>query len=351
VESKVSGHNIDEWLGGKFAAAGAVQPAGTPATNSDDGAMSIAVLLPCYNEALTIAKVIADFQRALPSATIYVYDNNSTDDSVAIARAAGAVVRSEPRQGKGFVVRRMFADIDADIYVMCDADDTYDASVAPKLVDYLMEDGADLIVGARCALTGSAYRPGHKFGNWLLTTLVRQIFGDGFTDMLSGYRVFSRRFVKSFPAMARGFETETEFTIHALELEMPAREIETKFVDRPEGSFSKLRTVSDGVRILWTIVTLLKQERPLQMLSLVALALIALSLGLAWPLFTEYLATGLVPRFPTAIMCSALVLLAMLCFFSGLILDTVTRGRKEMKRIRYLEVPGVLARQAQRDGN
>ncbi len=305
--------------------------------------LTVAVLLPCYNEGLVIRTVIERFRAAIPGARIYVYDNNSTDDSVAVAQSAGAIVRREPRQGKGFVVRRMFTDIDADIYIMCDADETYDAAAAPALIGGLVDNGLDMVVGTRMDVTGSAYRPAHKFGNWMLTSLVRTMFGDGFSDMLSGYRVFSRRFVKSFPLMSQGFEIETELTIHALQLEMPVQEVPTRFKDRVEGSESKLSTVSDGVRILWTIVTLLKQERPFYLFGLAAMALMLLSLLLGYPVIIEYLETGQVLRLPTAILATGTMILGFLSLFSGLILDTVTRGRQEAKRLRYLEFPGIHA--------
>lgn len=301
----------------------------------------IAVLLPAYNEAVAIGEVIATFAAALPGARIYVYDNNSTDDTAQVARDAGAIVCSERRQGKGHVVRRMFADIEADIYVMCDADDTYDAAAAPGLVSRLVQDNLDMVVAARTAISDTAYRPAHELGNWMLTGLVRLIFGDEFRDMLSGFRVFSRRFVKSFPIMSGGFEIETELTIHALELELPVAEVPTSFKDRPAGSISKLNTISDGVRILWMILALLKQERPLQVFSCVGGVLMLISLAIAWPLLPEYLATGLVPRLPTALLATGLMLLGWLCVLNGLILDTVTRGRQEIKRLRYLELPGI----------
>ena len=305
--------------------------------------ISVAVLLPCYNEALAIEAVIGEFRQALPGARIYVFDNNSRDGSAELARRAGATVRAETRQGKGFVVRRMFADVEADIYVMCDADSTYEIAAAPRLIARLIEDGLDMVVGSRSAISSSAYRPAHKFGNWLLSTLVQRIFGKGFDDMLSGYRVFSRRFVKSFPVMAQGFEVETELTIHALELEMPCAEVETAFRDRPAGSVSKLRTVADGLRILGTIAGLLKQERPFALFGFAAGFLAVVALALAYPLVVEYLATGLVPRLPTAVLATGVMLLAYLSLFSGLILANVTRSRQEAKRLRYLELPGIHA--------
>jgi hypothetical protein len=305
--------------------------------------IAVAVLLPCYNEARAIEAVIGEFRRALPHARIYVYDNNSSDGSATLARGAGATVRAEMRQGKGFVVRRMFADVEADIYVMCDADSTYEIAAAPRLIARLVDDGLDMVVGARSAVSTSAYRPAHKFGNWLLSTLVQRIFGAGFSDMLSGYRVFSRRFVKSFPVMSQGFEVETELTIHALELEMPCAEVETEFRDRPAGSESKLRTISDGLRILATIGSLLRQERPFALFGFGAGLLAVIALALAYPLLIEYLASGLVPRLPTAVLATGVMLLAYLSLFSGLILANVTRSRQEAKRLRYLELPGIHA--------
>jgi glycosyltransferase involved in cell wall biosynthesis len=305
--------------------------------------LDVAILLPCYNEGLAIRTVIERFRAAIPHARIYVYDNNSTDDSAEVARSAGAIVRSEARQGKGFVVRRMFADIDADIYLMCDADETYDAAMAMELVDNLVDRGLDMVVGTRMDVSGTAYRPAHKFGNWMLTSLVRTMFGSGFSDMLSGYRAFSRRFVKSFPLMSQGFEIETELTIHALQLEMPTLEVPTRFKDRIAGSDSKLQTVSDGIRILWTIFTLLKQERPLFLFAIAAGALMSFSLVLGYPIIAEYARTSTVPRLPTAVLVTGTMILAFLSLFSGLILDTVTRGRKEVKRLRYLELPSIYA--------
>ena len=297
------------------------------------------IVIPCYNEAEAIAAVVRDFRKALPQATIYVYDNNSSDGTADIAREAGAVVRREPRQGKGFVVRRMFADIEADVYVMVDGDDTYDAARAGELVSLLIGDGLDMVSGARQQASDTAYRPGHKFGNWMFSTLVTRLFGNEFKDLLSGYRVFSRRFVKSFPAMSGGFEIETELTIHALELQMPVSEVMTGFKDRPTGSESKLRTFTDGFRILFTLINLLKQERPVLLFGIVAAVLTVLAAALMTPVLLEYIATGLVPRLPTAVLSLGLVLLAFLSLACGLILDTVTRGRQEAKRMRYLAIP------------
>jgi len=296
----------------------------------------IAVLVPCYNEEKPIASVVSDFRAALPHAQIYVYDNNSQDRTVELARAAGAVVRIEPQQGKGNVVRRMFADIEADAYVLVDGDNTYEAGAAPKLVQALLEQNLDMVTGVRVTEQKAAYRAGHRFGNWLLTGMVGSIFGRRTGDMLSGYRVFSRRFVKSFPALSRGFEIETEFTVHALELRMPIADVETVYVERLPGSESKLSTVRDGVRILRMIVSLVKEERPLQFFGLLAAALFLLGIGLGYPVVAEFARTGLVPRFPTAILASAIMVIGVLCFFCGLILDSVTLGRRENKRLAYL---------------
>ena len=301
--------------------------------------MRIAVILPCYNEAVAIAKVVADFRAALPDAVIYVYDNNSADRTREIAAEAGAVVRSERQQGKGYVVARAFADVEADIYVMVDGDDTYDASTAPAMVAMLLDERLDMVTGTRVTDIVAAYRPGHRLGNRVLTGAVRLVFGNRISDMLSGYRVFSRRFVKSFPAMAEGFETETEFTVHALELAMPLGEIKTAYRDRPAGSASKLRTYIDGMRILRTIATLVRNERPLEFFSLVALLLLVLGLLIGGPVVVEFLQTHLVPRLPRAILALGLVLLSFLSFSNGLVLASVARGRKETKRLAYLAIP------------
>jgi glycosyltransferase involved in cell wall biosynthesis len=304
--------------------------------------LRIAVILPCYNEEQAIVKVINEFQDALPEATIHVFDNNSTDRTAEVARAAGASVSHVALKGKGNVVRRMFADVEADIYLMTDGDCTYDVSVARNLVDKLLAENLDMVVGSRVD-RGEAenYRRGHRFGNQLLTGSVRYIFGGQFTDMLSGYRVFSRRFVKSFPALARGFEIETELTVHALELRMPCGEVETKYGSRPEESESKLSTYRDGFRILKTIGRLFMVERPLEFFSIFSFILAAASIGFALPVFQEYFATGLVPRLPTAVLATGLMLSALLSFGCGLLLDNVTRGRQELRRFSYLSIPGV----------
>ncbi|MFO1024117.1 MAG: glycosyltransferase family 2 protein [Acetobacteraceae bacterium] len=299
-------------------------------------ATQVAVLIPCHNEEAAIAKVVRDFHAALPDATVYVYDNNSTDATVAEATAAGAVVRREPLQGKGHVVRRMFADVDADLYVLVDGDDTYDAVAAPDMVDLLAAQHLDMVSAARCEHARAAYRPGHRFGNQVLTGMVRWVFGAGISDMLSGYRALSRRFVKSFPALSAGFETETELTVHALALHMPVAEIKADYRPRGAGSASKLNTLRDGMRILRTIVTLVQQERPLQVFSTTAMCLCAIGIGLGTPLVLEFLNTGLVPRLPTALLATGLVILAFLALACGLILDAVSRGRKELKRLAYL---------------
>ena len=299
----------------------------------------IAVLLPCYNEEAAIAKVIAGFRKALPGAQIYVYDNNSRDRTVEKAKKAGAVVRTERMQGKGHVVRRMFADIDADIYVMADGDLTYDPKAAPAMVDLLVGDRLDMVVGTRQHDAREAYRGGHVIGNRLFTGLLARLFGRSFSDIFSGYRVFSRRFVKSFPVLSEGFEIETEMSVHALELRMPVGELETAYGARPEGSESKLSTFRDGWRILKTIATLYRVERPVLFYGAVGALLLAAAIMLAVPLVITYIDTGLVPRFPTAILVTGMVIVAVLCFFAGLILDTVTRGRREMRRLAYLAQP------------
>jgi len=300
---------------------------------------TIAILLPCYNEEAAIARTVAEFRAALPGAAIYVYDNNSRDRTVEVAREAGAIVRTERIQGKGAVVRRMFADVDADIYVMADGDATYDAAAAPALVARLRDEQCDMVVGSRVHRESEAYRRGHVMGNRMMTGLLARLFGRSFTDIFSGYRVFSRRFVKSFPVLSVGFEIETEISVHALELKMPTAEMETAYGARLEGSHSKLSTYGDGFRILRTIATLYRIERPLWYFGGVAALLAVVAVILALPLAVTYAQTGLVPRFPTAILVTGLMILAALSFFAGLILDTVVRGRREVKRLAYLSFP------------
>ena len=300
----------------------------------------IAVLIPCYNEEAAIAQVVRDFRTALPGAIVYVYDNNSKDNTLAVARQAGAVVRGESRQGKGNVVRRMFADIEADLYILVDGDDTYDAAAAPQMLQTVIEQGADLLTARRIHTDSAAYRPGHVLGNRLLTGLTAWLFNVKIGDMLSGYRVFSRRFVKSFPFTAEGFGIETELTVHAVRLMMPLAEMDTRYKERPVGSVSKLNTWRDGFRILKTIGHLVREERPLIFFSMLALVLAAASVLIAVPVINEYLDTGQVPRLPTAILATGLMLLAFLFLTCGLILDTVTRGRWEQKRMAYLSITG-----------
>jgi glycosyltransferase involved in cell wall biosynthesis len=310
--------------------------AGETAHEAAAGLPRVAVLVPCYNEERAIGNVVANFRAALPGAAIYVYDNNSKDNTAVVARDAGAVVRSETHQGKGYVVRRMFNDIEADVYVLVDGDATYDAPSAPKMIAKLLEDHLDMVVATRMDMEEAAYRRGHRTGNLLLTGLVANVFGRAFTDMLSGYRVFSRRFVKSFPILSGGFEIETELTVHALELELPVGEVATPYFSRPSGSSSKLSTWRDGFRILWMVLKLYRTERPLPFFGSFGIALGLVSIGLAIPIFITYLHQGLVPRLPTAVLATGLMLLAFLSMACGLILDTVTRGRREAKLIAYL---------------
>ncbi len=301
--------------------------------------MRIAVLVPCYNEEAAVAAVVRDFRRALPTAVVYVYDNNSKDRTIEVARAAGAEVRNERRQGKGHVVRRMFADIDADIYVLVDGDATYDAPSAPRMIERLVNERLDMVVGLRVDQEQAAYRMGHRTGNWMLTSFLAEVFGQAFKDILSGYRVFSRRFVKSFPVLSDGFEIETELSVHALELALPVAEVATPYYARPEGSVSKLNTWRDGFRILGTILKLYRSEKPLRFFTAIGIFLALVSIGFAIPIFVTYLETGLVPRLPTAVLSMGLMIMALLSVSSGLVLDTVTRGRREMKLLAYLSQP------------
>lgn len=303
--------------------------------------LRIAVLVPCYNEEAAVATVVADFRNALPSADIYVYDNNSRDRTAAVAREAGAIVRSERRQGKGHVVRRMFADVEADVYVLVDGDATYDAPSAPRMIDRLLDDRLDMVVGLRVGQAQAAYRLGHRTGNRMLTGFLSSTFGHAFKDILSGYRVFSRRFVKSFPVLSDGFEIETELAVYALELSLPVAEVETPYYARPEGSFSKLNTWRDGFRILGTMLKLYRSERPLRFFAAIGGVLAVVSVILAIPIVVTFIETGLVPRLPTAVLSMGLMIMALLSVSSGLVLDTVTRGRREMKMLAYLSQPAL----------
>ena len=297
----------------------------------------IAVIVPCYNEEAAIATVVRDFRAALPQAAIYVYDNNSRDRTVEVARAAGAIVRSQPLQGKGNVVRRMFSDVEADYYIMVDGDATYDAAVAPQLLQKLIDEQLDMVNGARVTEIKEAYRAGHRLGNAVFTGLVAGIFGKSINDLFSGYRVFSRRFVKTFPALARGFETETELTVHALQLRLPVGEVATAYKDRPVGSVSKLNTYRDGIRILWMITRLVKEELPLKFFGLLAVLFVIAGLVFGIPVIIDYFHTGLVERFPRAFLAASLMVIAMVSLACGLILETVTKGRVEVKRLAYLQ--------------
>ncbi|MDH3241865.1 MAG: glycosyltransferase family 2 protein [Alphaproteobacteria bacterium] len=334
----------------------APETAAAPTESADAGdldGLAIAVVIPCLNEEIAIAGVVEDFRRALPRADIYVYDNNSSDGTAAAAARAGAIVRPEAEPGKGNVVRRAFSDIDADVYVLVDGDATYPAAEAPGMIRQLIDDHLDMVSGARVAEQQEAYRRGHRFGNELITTLVGLTFGRRFTDILTGYRVMSRRFVKSFPALSKGFEIETEITVHALEMRLPSAERPIPYFERPEGSSSKLRTVRHGISIFKTILVLIKEERPLEFFTCAFALLEIVSILLALPVVVEYLETGLVPRFPTAILATGLALLGFMSLACGLILDTVTHSRQEIKRLHYLSLPGLPGRRrdkAQGDG-
>jgi glycosyltransferase involved in cell wall biosynthesis len=300
--------------------------------------LEIAILVPCHNEEVTIAKVVNDFRAQLPHASVYVYDNNSTDDTSSVAAHAGAIVRKETQQGKGHVVRRMFSDVDASVFVLVDGDDTYDAASVRTLIDTLLDEQVDTVNARRVSNVDKAYRFGHQFGNRLLTSIVNWLFGKRCADILSGYRVFSRRFVKSFPALSTGFEIETELTVHGLSLNIPMAEVDTPYKDRPDDSSSKLNTYRDGSRILWTIMILTKDYRPFFFYSIISSALALLSLALGIPIVFEFLDTGLVLRFPTAFLSASVMVLAFLSVATGLILDSVARGRREVKRLHYLSL-------------
>jgi glycosyltransferase involved in cell wall biosynthesis len=308
---------------------------------------SIAVLLPCYNEAATIARVVEGFARALPGATIYVYDNNSTDETRTEAAAAGAIVRREPYQGKGHVVRRMFADIDADIYLLADGDLTYDPTAAGRLIDLLVSDNLDMVVGTRVTDESAAYRRGHRTGNRAFNLVVEYLFGQGFTDILSGYRVFSRRFAKSFPAASGGFEIETELSIHALDLKLAVTEVPLRYGARPENSTSKLKTYRDGVRILWKILKMYRALHPLRFFGTLAVVTMLVAIALAVPLLATFVETGLVPRLPTAVLVMGLVQVSLLSGAVGLVLHEVAASRRELKRMRYLDLPSPASERTQ----
>lgn len=299
----------------------------------------IAVVIPCYNEEAAIATVVRDFRASLPEAAIYVFDNNSSDGTARVAQEAGAEVLAVPLQGKGNVIRRMFADVEADVYVLVDGDATYDATAAPALIERLLEQRLDMVVGSRVSDEQEAYRRGHRFGNAMLTGCAAAIFGRTFKDMLSGYRVFSRRYAKSFPAHSAGFETETELAVHALSMRMPVAEVETVYKSRPDGSESKLNTYRDGWRILMTILKLFKTEKPLAFFSIGFALCIVLAAILVSPVLYTYFVTGLVPRLPTFVFSCGLILLGVILLICGLVLDTVTRGRNETKRLAYLAIP------------
>ena len=304
---------------------------------------TVAVLIPCYNEEAAIGNVVRDFRAALPEARVYVYDNNSSDSTVEVARAAGAIVRHETQQGKGHVVRRMFRDIDADFFLMVDGDDTYDVSVAKQMLALAEEGPYDLVNCIRVESERSAYRAGHRWGNVMLTAVIRRIFGSRVQDMLSGYKIFSRRFVKSFPVLSHGFDIETELTVHALELSMPVAHVKGEYRGRPTGSESKLRTYRDGWRILMMIIKLIRHERPILFYGATAGLLALISVVLAVPIVTTYFETGLVPRLPTAVLATGVVLLAALCLLAAVVLDTVTRGRREVRLLAYLQHPPLAA--------
>ncbi len=303
------------------------------------GGYEVAVLLPCYNEALTIAEVVQGFKASLPGAKIYVYDNNSSDLTALRARLAGAEVVREPRQGKGNVVRRMFSDIEADIYIMADGDGTYAPEDAPELIRTLLSERSDMVVGVRRGVTDDAGRAGHAFGNKMFNTLFQALFGNDFTDIFSGYRVFTRRYVKSFPAVSKGFEIETEMSVHASQLKLPVCEIELEYGRRPEGSFSKLSTFKDGYRILKMFLSLMKETQPLRLFGTIAVLFSLVGIGLCMPVVYEFFVLGLVRRLPSWSLGMTMFTIAMLSFFAGLILDSIARGRAEQKRIFYLSLP------------
>ena len=300
----------------------------------------VAVLVPCYNEESSIADVVKAFETVLPEAVVYVYDNNCTDRTAAVATEAGAVVRRETRQGKGNVVRRMFADIEADVYVMVDGDDTYDAASARHMVDLLVAENLDMVVGARKPMDGDdeAFRRGHTLGNRLFNRIGRLLFGSGFTDIFSGYRVMSRRFVKSFPLTSSGFEIETEITVHAVELGAPVAEVETPYGSRRGESASKLRTYRDGSRILRIALALFKELRPMRFFGILFGFFTVVAIALGIPVVAEYARSGLVLRFPTAILAAAIQTLGFIFLTAGIVLDSVSRARREVRLLAYLAI-------------
>ena len=324
-------------MGHRTAIYRAAGPQGLSAATATATALRIAVLIPCFDEAATIALVVAGFKAALPAARVIVFDNNSTDGTAALAQNAGALVFHERQQGKGHVVRRMFREVEADFYLLVDGDGTYDPAMAPTMLQLALRERLDMVNCVRQGSNAETYRRGHRFGNRMLTAMVGVIFGDRVQDMLSGYKLLSRRFVKSFPALSSGFDIETELTVHALELSLPLGQVNGAYKARPGGSASKLSTFRDGMRILWRIVVLVKHERPLQLFCAISALLVATALVLGTPVVTHYLATGLVPRLPTAVLATGLVLMAALSFATGLILDTVTRGRREARMLAYLQ--------------
>jgi glycosyltransferase involved in cell wall biosynthesis len=305
--------------------------------------LNVAVLLPCYNEAATIGAVVEGFRAAMPGAQIHVYDNNSTDGTALKAALAGATVTRERRQGKGNVVRRMFSDIDADIYIMADGDGTYDPEDALDLIHTLLSERSDMVVGTRRGVRDDAGRQGHAFGNKIFNELYRTIFGPGFTDIFSGYRAFSRRFAKSFPAVSGGFEIETEMSVHASRLKMPVSELELSYGRRPEGSHSKLSTFRDGAKILWMFAMLMKETRPFSFFGLISAVFMCASIGFMLPVLSDYVETGLVPKMPSWVLSMALMMISFMIFTAGLILDSLARARAEQLHIHYLSLPSASA--------
>lgn len=297
---------------------------------------TIALIVPCYNEALTIKKVIDDFKQAIPKLFVVICDNNSTDQTTEVARKAGAMVLYEPLKGKGNAVRRLFRDVQADIYIMVDGDDTYNPKDIQNMLSTLQEEHLDMVVGLRQATQKSAYPMNHSWGNWLFNWVLRFFFKSKFKDIFSGYRVFSRRFVKSFPAITSGFDIETELCVHTLDLNLPTKEIPTSYQSRPEGSVSKLKTWSDGFLILRRMIFLFKELRPFLFFGIIFLVLTSLAIFLSTPVMVTYLETGLVPRLPTALLCSSLMLLGFLSLTCGIILESIKHSRREMKRLHYL---------------